>query len=103
MLKLESDFSFKTLHTSISENQILLRVQNCIFQYFYQIFLELKFCFSRLLLHFAFALNEVQVEVICQSVRQFLKLQLMLKAEAKIHKLATNFMHFSSILRQMAL
>ena len=41
--------------------------------------------------------------VICHSVRQRLKLQLTLKAEAKIHKLATNFMHFSSILRQMAL
>ena len=40
--------------------------------------------------------------VICHSVRQRLKLQLTLKAEAKIHKLATNLIHFSFSLKALA-
>ena len=34
-------------------------------------------------------------KVICQSVKLILKLQQTINSEAKIHKLASDFMHFS--------
>ena len=48
-------FLLRTLF--VSENQIPLRMQNCLFQYFFiKFFLQLKFCSSRQFLHSAIAL-----------------------------------------------